>query len=172
MQRLFLILVLGSFLTACNSGGSSGGGNSSGTPPPANNPNGGGSGGNEGAGGGDGDVGDARISCLILDPVTKAYYAGFGASTADATELAKAVCSSLTKRPADCTSVVACEERLTTDAWECTVRNSKTGDVWKDHGKSNLEAFNFAHGICSKGINATTTLCGIYEQAICNRKVP
>lgn len=168
MQRLLAILILGTFMTGClNSGGGGGGGGAA--PAPAK-PGDGNKPANPGGGNGDlGEPGGTDISCLLYDSTDQRYWIGFGDSTTSAAELGTEVCAQFNKqRPeADCRNVVACEERVADYTWRCTAVNSFDGYKTTSKGRSKLEAFNQANGLCSKGHNASPATCTKFEVATC-----
>ncbi len=153
MMRILLFCFVGAIITGCNN--SSGGGSSSQ---------------NEISGGEipiDPATSGGSIVCLFREPLTKVYYAGYGDTNALAAEIGVEVCRNLAPANANCTVTPQCEVRKAGNAWTCTVRNTRTGDLWTDQGRSRLETFSFMHGICRAGINASAEVCTSLEQSVC-----
>lgn len=155
MKRTTLIFILSALLTACSSGRgdgkkSSSGGGPSGSGNPA---------GPQGEGG-------TEYSCLIVDPLSKKTFAGFGDSPTSATELGQELCRHFIPAGGSC-QASKCEVRLAERTWKCAVVNSNDGYVTEARGRTSVEAFSEAHGLCAAGINASAASCTVYEQANC-----
>ncbi len=153
MKLVLMALIVGMALMGCSKGSS--GGDSPTAPPPGNKPD------------PEGDAMGSAFACMVIEPVTKIAFVNFGDDAATATQTAVEFCTVRSAAGADCRTNIRCEKREATAAWTCTVKNATTGDVFDAKERSKIEAYSFAHGICSASINGSPLVCSTPETAVC-----
>ncbi len=155
MKMQIATLLFGALLAGCTGSGGGGSENGGGPAKPGNE---------DGSAAGDGSM---RFACMVVEPKSRKHFVGVGKDGADASLIATEFCTVRSEAGANCATIAGCEERQPAESINCTVTNTATGDVWTSKGRSRLEAFALAHGICSVSQNANTTVCGTLADARC-----